>query len=274
MKRALKQSVTLNNGVEMPVLGFGVWKTKDGDEVFHAVKTAIETGYRSIDTASVYGNETGVGKAIQASGIPTSDLFVTTKVYNDEQGYDETLRAFEKSLEKLQLEQLDLYLIHWPIKEKFKETWRAMERLYKEGRTKAIGVCNFQIHHLERLLADAEIVPAVDQVEFHPLLTQRDLLQFCRNQGIQLEAWSPLMHGHLDEVDLSEIAQKYGKTPAQIILRWDIQQQVVTIPKSVTPSRIVENADIFDFELDEEELAYITALNQNRRFGRDPHSFD
>src|SRR5690625_4343785 len=138
MKRALKQSVTLNNGVEMPVLGFGVWKTKDGDEVFHVVKTSIETGYRSIDTASVYGNETGVGKAIQASGIPTSDLFVTTKVYNDEQGYDETLRAFEKSLEKLQLEQLDLYLIHWPIKEKFKETWRAMERLYKEGRTKAI----------------------------------------------------------------------------------------------------------------------------------------
>lgn len=274
MKPALTQSVTLNNGVKMPILGFGVWKTKDGDEVFHAVKHAIQSGYRLIDTAAVYRNEGGVGEAIKASGVSRDELFVTTKVYNDQQGYDETLKAFEGSLEKLQMDEIDLYLIHWPVKEKFKDTWKAMERIYKEGRAKAIGVCNFHIHHLERLLEDAEVVPAVNQVEFHPLLTQRELLKYCREKGIQLEAWSPLMHGNLHEVDLSDLAAKYGKTPAQIILRWDIQQGVVTIPKSVTPSRIEENSQIFDFELSEEDMDKMTALNQDRRFGRDPRSFD
>ncbi|MGN7355739.1 aldo/keto reductase [Paenibacillus sp. SAF-054] len=260
----------LNNGVTMPWLGFGTYQAK-GNEVYEAVKVALETGYRSIDTAAVYGNEQEVGKAIAESGIARNEIFVTTKVWNDDQGYDSTLRAFEESQKRLGLNVIDLYLIHWPGKDKFKDTWKAMERLYDEGSIRAIGVSNFHVHHLKELMKDSNVMPAVDQVELHPGLIQQELQDFCGAQGIQIEAWSPLMKGKLsDNTTLLGIAQKYGKTPAQIILRWDIQNKIVTIPKSVTPSRIRENAEIFDFELSQDELKQIDALNGNKRIGTDP----
>lgn len=267
-------TTVLNNGVRMPWLGLGVWKTKEGDEVVQAVQHALEAGYRSIDTAAVYGNETGVGQALQASSIPRDLLFVTTKVWNADQGYDSTLRAFEESRRKLQLEVIDLYLIHWPVKGNYKETWKALEKLYKDGLVRAIGVSNFKVHHLEDLLQDSEIVPAVNQVEFHPLLNQQELRTFCKEHKIQLEAWSPLMQGNLDLPLLSELADKYGKTPAQIILRWDLQHGVVTIPKSIRESRIRENIDVFDFTLSDEDMARLDGLNQDRRFGPDPDHID
>ena len=273
--KQLSDSVKLANGVEMPRLGLGVWKAKDGEEVENAVKAAIETGYRLIDTAAVYKNEEGVGKATKASGIMREELFITTKVWNDQQGYESTLQAFEESRKKLGLEYLDLYLIHWPVKEKFKETWKALEKLYQDGWVKAIGVSNFQVHHLKDLIADAKVKPMVNQVEFHPYLTQKELLSYCKEENIQMEAWSPLMQGEVVRVDvIKELAEKYGKTPAQIVLRWDLQHGVVTIPKSVKEHRIRENADVFDFELSPEDMDKLDALNKNHRFGPDPDNFD
>lgn len=258
----------------MPWFGLGVWQTPDGEAVEQAIQYALDAGYRHIDTAAIYGNEAGVGNAIKRSGLPREDLFITTKLWNSEQGYDSTLRAFEESLKRLQLDYVDLYLIHWPVKGKYIETWKAFETLYKEGRVKSIGVSNFQVHHLKDILEHGTIVPAVNQVEFHPLLTQTELRAFCKEHGIQLEAWSPLMQGHLDLPVLQELAKHYGKTPAQIVLRWDLQHEVVTIPKSVRQARIVENAGIFDFELSEEDMAKLDSLNQNKRFGADPDNFN
>lgn len=270
----LRSFTTLNNGVKMPWLGLGVWRVEEGDEVISSVRHALEAGYVSIDTAAVYGNEEGVGTAIRESGVDRGELFVTSKVWNADHGYDATLAAYETSLGKLGLDYLDLYLIHWPVKGKFTETWRAMERLYADDRVRAIGVSNFHVHHLQELLAGAKTVPAVDQVEFHPLLSQVELRRFCKEQGIQLEAWSPLMQGNLDLPLLAELAAKYGKSPAQIVLRWDLQRGVVTIPKSITAHRIRENADVFDFELSAADMAAIDALNANRRFGSDPDNFN
>ena len=222
--KKLSDTVKLANGVEMPRLGLGVWKAKDGEEVQNAVKAAIQTGYRLIDTAAVYKNEEGVGKAIKESGVSREDLFITTKVWNDDQGYESTLQAFEESRKKLGLEYIDLYLIHWPVKGRYKETWKALEKLYEDGLVKAIGVSNFQVHHLKDLLSDAKVKPMVNQVEFHPYLTQKELLSYCNEENIQLEAWSPLMQGEVVRVDvIKELAEKYGKTPAQIVLRWDLQ---------------------------------------------------
>lgn len=270
----IKDCTILANGVNMPWLGFGVYKVEEGAEVERSVKTAIETGYRSIDTAAFYGNEVGVGKAIRASNIPREELFITTKVWNDRQGYEETLKAFEESRSKLNLDYVDLYLVHWPISGKYKETWKALEKLYKEGLVKAIGVCNFKIHHLEDLLKDSEINPMVNQVEFHPRLTQKELLGFCKDHDIQLEAWGPLMRGQiLDHPTLVEIANQYSKTPAQVVLRWEIQLGVITIPKSSHDHRIKENADLFDFELSLEDMTKIDDLNQNERTGPDPDEF-
>ena len=274
MAAQITDCTVLNNGVEMPWLGFGVWKVKDGDQVKQAVRTAIETGYRSIDTAAVYKNESGVGEAIRESGISRDKLFLTTKVWNSDQGYETTLRAFNESMKKLKVDRLDLYLIHWPVKGKFTETWKALEKLYRDGYVRAIGVCNFNPHHLEELLASCEVPPVINQVEFHPLLVQRDLLTYCRARRIQLEAWSPLMQGNLNLPLLQELAEKYGKSPAQIVLRWDLDQKIVTIPKSVTPERIRQNADVFDFTLEAEDLERISRLNQNRRFGADPDNFN
>ncbi|OMD37036.1 MULTISPECIES: aldo/keto reductase [Paenibacillus] len=265
---------TLNDGVTMPWLGLGVYKTKDGEEVIHAVKTAIELGYRSIDTAAGYNNEDGVGQAIRECGVARDELFITTKVRNPDQGYESTLKAFEVSRRKLGLDYIDLYLIHWPVAGKYRETWKALIHLQKEGLIKSIGVSNFQIHHLKDIIEDTGIVPVVNQVEFHPLLTQRELLKYANEQGIQLEAWSPLMQGNLDLPLLNELAEKYGKTPAQIVLRWDLQQGVITIPKSVNADRIKENAGFFDFTLSDEDVKAIEDLNQDHRFGPDPDNFN
>ncbi|WP_064199328.1 aldo/keto reductase [Brevibacillus brevis] len=279
MAKNLQDTTILYNGVKMPWFGLGVFKVEEGPELENAVKTAIKHGYRSIDTAAIYGNEEGVGRGIREglkeAGISREELFVTSKVWNADLGYESTLAAYEASLKKLNLEYLDLYLIHWPVEGKFKEARRALETLYKEGRVKAIGVSNFHIHHLKELMKDAEIKPMVNQVEHHPRLTQKELQDFCREQGIQFEAWSPLMQGQLlDNPVLKEIANKHHKSIAQVILRWDLQNGVVTIPKSTKEHRIVENASVFDFELTKEEMDRIDGLNQNHRVGPDPDKFD
>jgi diketogulonate reductase-like aldo/keto reductase len=275
LAKHLQDVTVLHNGVKMPWLGLGVWKAKEGEEVKQAVRWALEAGYRSIDTAAIYRNEEGVGKALKESGVSREEVFVTTKVWNADQGYETTLKAFEESRRRLGLEYIDLYLIHWPVKGKYKETWKALEKLYKDGYVRAIGVSNFQVHHLQDVMADAEIKPMVNQVEFHPYLTQKELLAFCREHQIQLEAWSPLMQGEVVNVPLiRELAEKYGKTPAQIVLRWDLQHGVVTIPKSVKKERILENAAVFDFELSAEDMTKLDALNRNHRFGPDPDNFD
>ncbi|UAL52222.1 aldo/keto reductase [Bacillus sp. CMF21] len=267
----LKDSVILSNGVKMPWMGLGVFKVKNGEEAVQSVKAAIKNGYRSVDTAAIYQNEESVGQAIKECGVPREELFITTKLWNSEQGYESTLNAFETSMNKLGLDYLDLYLIHWPGKDKYKETWKAFEKLYKERRVRAIGVSNFQIHHLEDLIAAAEIKPMVNQVEFHPHLTQKDLMAYCTKEEIRLEAWSPLKQGQLlNEPVIEKIAKKYNKSIAQVILRWDLHHEVITIPKSVKEQRIVENADIFDFELTSEEIAEIDGLNQDSRAGSHP----
>ncbi|OAB41681.1 aldo/keto reductase [Paenibacillus glacialis] len=279
MPNNLQATTTLHNGVKMPWFGLGVYKAQDGDEVIQAVKTAIKNGYRSIDTAAVYKNEEGVGQAVrealEESGLSRDDLFITSKVWNSDQGYESTLAAFETTMTNLGLEKLDLYLVHWPVNGKYKDTWRALEQLYKDGRVRAIGVSNFHVHHLQDLLPDAEIKPMVNQIEYHPRLAQLELHTFCKEQGIQLEAWSPLMQGKLlDNSTLQELANKLGKSVAQVILRWDLQNGVVTIPKSTTEHRIIENADVFNFELSAEDMEQINALNENLRTGPDPDNFN
>lgn len=279
MVNSLQDTTTLANGVKMPWLGLGVFKVEEGQEVENSVYWALKHGYRSIDTAAVYGNEKGVGegikKGMEAFSLSREDLFITSKVWNSDLGYEETLTAYEASLEKLGLEYLDLYLIHWPVEGKYKDAWRAMEKLYKDGKVKAIGVSNFHIHHLEDLMKDAEVKPMVDQVECHPQLTQRELKAFCDEQGIQMEAWSPLAQGQLlDNPVLKEIAERHNKSVAQVILRWDLQYGIVTIPKSIKEHRIIENADVFDFELSDEEMNRIFELNQDQRVGPDPDNFD
>lgn len=273
MVNRLAESTELSNGVKMPWLGLGVWRVEEGQVVENAVRSALKIGYRSIDTAAIYGNEQGVGKAVAESGISREELFITTKVWNEDQGYDKTLKAFEESRRKLGLEYVDLYLIHWPGKDKYKDTWKALEKLYKEGLVRAIGVSNFHTHHLDNLLADAEVVPMVNQVETHPLLSQKELLQYCKEHRIQMEAWSPLMQGNLDHPVLKEIAEAHGKSPAQIVLRWDLQNGVVVIPKSINEHRIKENSEIFDFELSAEEMEKIDGMNENKRFGSNPDEF-
>ena len=277
--KSLQDTVELHNGVKMPWFGLGVFKVQEGDEVVQSVKAAIRNGYRSIDTAAVYKNEEGVGQGLsevlEETGLKREDIFITSKVWNSDQGYESTLKAYDESLKKLGLDYLDLYLVHWPVKGKYKETWRALETLYKEGRVRAIGVSNFHIHHLEDVLADAEVKPMVNQVEYHPRLAQEKLRAFCREQGIQLEAWSPLAQGQLlEDETLKEIASKYNKSVAQVILRWDLQNEVVTIPKSIKEHRIIENADIFDFELSQGDMERISGLNEDRRVGPDPDNFD
>ncbi|WP_339225414.1 aldo/keto reductase [Paenibacillus sp. FSL H8-0332] len=275
MMMNLKSATKLANGVEMPWFGLGVFKVQEGQEVIDSVKAAIKAGYRSIDTASVYGNEEGVGQAIRESGVAREELFITTKVWNTEQGYDSTLAAFDQSLSKLGLDYADLYLVHWPIRAKYKDTWRAIEKLYADGKVRAIGVSNFQINHLEDLLADATVKPMVNQVELHPLLNQLELREYCKAQGIQIEAWAPLAQGHLlDNEVLADIAARHNKTLPQVILRWDLQNGIVTIPKSVKEERIIANADIFDFELSEEEISRINGLNRDQRFGSHPDRFN
>ncbi|MBN1440514.1 MAG: aldo/keto reductase [Anaerolineales bacterium] len=275
MINSIKDCALLNNGLKMPWLGFGVFKVSDGREVEEAVRCALDCGYRSIDTAALYGNERGVGKAIRESGIPRGEIFLTTKVWNEDQRAKRTAGAFEESLDRLDMEYVDLYLVHWPVQGCYLETWRAMERIHQSGRAKAVGVSNFLVHHLEDILREGGTTPAVNQVEFHPLLLQPELLAFCRNHRIQLEAWSPLMQGRIfAEEAVQTLAGKYGRTPAQIVLRWDLQHEVVTIPKSVRRERIAENARIFDFELSEEDMQLLDSLDAGKRVGPDPDTFN
>ncbi len=261
----------------MPQLGFGVWQVPD-QEATPAVEKALEVGYRSIDTAKVYENEAGVGRALANSDVPREELFITTKVWNSDQGFSNTLKAFDASLDRLGLEYVDLYLIHWPTPEfdEYVETYKALEKLYHDGRVKAIGVCNFNIEHLQRLIDECEIVPAVNQVECHPYLQQQELKDFCQQHDIYLEAWSPLMQGGevLGNGTVKEIASQYGKTPAQIIIRWHLQADHIVIPKSVTPSRIEENFNVFDFELSGEDMDKIAKLNRNERKGPEPNDMN
>lgn len=273
-------SVTLNNGLEMPLVGYGVFRVPDGEDLAEAVKMAIETGYRSIDTAQIYRNEEGVGRGIRAAiaeGLVTrEELFVTSKVWNDGLSYEETLAAYDNSLEKLGLDYLDLYLIHWPgIDTNHVEVYKALEKIYQDGRVRSIGVSNFHVRHLENLLAQTTVVPVINQIEFHPHLTQEEVRAYCREHGIQVEAWSPLMNGALLEEELIQrLAVKYDKTPAQIVLRYDVQHNVVTIPKTMTPSRMKENLSIFDFVLTDEEMAQMDAMNDGLRCGPDPEKFN
>ncbi|OOC62667.1 aldo/keto reductase [Paenibacillus ihbetae] len=267
--------VTLNNGVKMPQLGFGVFQVGN-QETAEAVSTALKIGYTSIDTAMIYKNEEGVREAIKNED--REKLFITTKVWNTDHGYEKTLAAFEGSLERLGLDYIDLYLIHWPapMYDEYIDTYKALEKLYKDGRVKAIGVCNFEIEHLERLLAETEILPVLNQVECHPYLAQNELKAFCREHNIYVEAWSPLERGGnvLKDQTITKIAEKYGKSPAQVVLRWHLQNHTIVIPKTVTPSRMEENIQVFDFELSHEDMEAINQLDSGRRTGPHPNEMN
>jgi len=268
-------TVNLSNGVVMPQLGLGVWRSEPGAETEQAVRWALDAGYRHSDTAAIYQNEESVGKGVTESAVPRDEVFVTTKVWNTDQGYDTTLRAIDVSLKKLGLDYVDLYLVHWPVKGKFKDTWRAMETIYESGRAKAIGVSNFLVHHLEDLLESAKVAPMVNQVEFHPRLQQAELLAYDQKHGIAHEAWAPIMKGRVNDIpELQAIAKKHGKSPVQVTIRWELQKGVVTIPKSVHQKRIVDNADVFDFELSAEEMAIIDGLDAGERVGPHPDEID
>lgn len=277
-------TVKLHNGVSMPQLGLGVWKAKDGEETSQAVEAAIATGYRSIDTASLYGNEGGVGQGIKQSGVAREDLFVTSKLWNSDQGYDKTLAAFDASMERLELDYLDLYLIHWPAPKLglAAESWRALEKLYADGRVKAIGVCNFQPEHLKELAVTAKIVPMINQIELNPYFQQQETRDYCTEHGIQVESWSPIGGSGgggndirlLDQPVLASIGATHHKSPAQVVIRWHLQNGLVVIPKSVHAERIEQNFDVFDFMLGEEEMHQINALETGERSGPDPQEMN
>jgi diketogulonate reductase-like aldo/keto reductase len=278
MSLKIRDTLQLNSGRHIPLLGFGTWQLKDGQEVKDAVTTALKVGYRHIDTASAYDNESGVGQAVRESGLPRSQVFVTTKIWNDDirQGRAAVIQACEDSLERLGLSYVDLLLLHWPIVGKDREAWKALEQLYHDGKARSIGVSNYLPHHLDALLQSGVAVrPMVNQIEFHPYLLQPVLAATCRKQGIVRAAWSPLMQGKITEVpEIAEIARQHGKTPAQIVLHWDLQHQVVTLPRSSNPQRIAENAALFDFELSPADIAVLDQLDRHQRFGPDPEHFD
>lgn len=268
-------TVTLNNHIKIPQLGLGVYKSLEGEEAYNAVRWALEAGYRHIDTAALYGNETSVGRALRDSGIPRNELFVTTKVWNTAMREDRQEAAFRDSLDKLGCGYVDLYLVHWPVPGKYIETWTRLEVIYKSGEIRAIGVSNFNRHHIETLMETAEITPAVNQIELHPLLSQPELTAWCREKGIAITAWSPLGQGNLlTHPVITSVAKSHGVGEAQIILRWHLQHGNIVIPKSIHRDRILRNADLYGFELTADDMSRIDALNQNSRFGADPETFD
>ena len=271
MELTIKSTKRLHNGVEMPRFGLGVFKMKEKETAVNAMLTAIKAGYPAIDTAAIYDNEREVGEAIRASDVKREELFITSKVWNTDQGYDNTLRAFEASLERLGFDYLDLYLTHWAMPDTYVETYRALQRLYDEKLVRAIGVSNHQQHHLEKILATANTKPMVNQIELHPQLTQEPLRRFCADHEIAVTSWSPLARARLmEDPVLAEIGDAHGKTVAQVVIRWHLQNDLIVIPKSVTPSRIVENANVYDFSLTEEEMTRIDGLNQDWRTGTHP----
>lgn len=261
----------LNNGVEMPMLGIGVWQMAAGKETLDALGFAFEVGYRHVDTAKLYGNEREVGQAVRASGIPREDIFVTTKLWNTDHGFKKALAAFDRSLASLGLDYVDLYLIHWPETGLRGDSWRALEKIYDEGKVRAIGVSNYTIRHLQEVLDAGSVVPAVNQVEFHPWLYQKDLLDYCRNKGILLEAYSPLTKGKmLKDRELGKVAKRYGRSHAQILIRWVLQHDMVVIPKSSNRKRIRENAETFDLELSGEDMSLLDSFNRDLHVTWDP----
>jgi diketogulonate reductase-like aldo/keto reductase len=268
-------TVMLNDGVEIPQLGFGVFNVAPGSQVERAVTTALAAGYRHIDTATIYRNEEGVGRAVAASGLDRANVFITTKLWNNAQGYESTLNALDSSLELLGMDYVDLYLVHWPKPDLTRDTWQAMEELHAAGKTRAIGVSNFLPHHLDLLLEVATVPPAINQIEFHPNLQSPALVDYCQDRGIVLEAWSPLKRGRvLDDPELQTIAAAHGVTTAQVVLRWMLQRGIVTIPKSVTPARIAANADLYGFSLSDSDIAAVDALDRDERIGPHPDRID
>ncbi|WNG27074.1 aldo/keto reductase [Cystobacter fuscus] len=271
MELNLQSTVTLNNGVEIPRLGLGVYLASRGEETRQAVRSALAAGYRHIDTARVYGNERDVGAAVRESGLPREDIFVTTKLWNSDQGYDSALQACARSLKELGLEYVDLYLIHWPVQGRRLDSWRALETLLRDGRCRAIGVSNFMEHHLDELLARAQVVPAVNQVEQHPFLHQPSLLRHCADKGIAVEAYSPLTKGlRLTDPRLVEVARRHGRSTAQVLIRWCLQHGMIVIPKSAHAARIRENATVYDFSLSPEDMRQLDGLNEDLYTGWDP----
>lgn len=269
----MNKRLSLNDGNDIPVLALGVWRSHENTK--QAVLEALEAGYRHIDTASVYKNEEAVGEAIKESGIPREELFITTKLWNQDMRDHKVMEAFESSLKKLGLDYVDLYLIHWPVKNEYIPSYKVMEEIYRSGRAKAIGVSNFKTHHLQDLLDNTEIVPAVNQMEFNPQMQDYDILEMCIEKGIVFEAWSPLGSGAcLDDEQIKEIGKKYNKSAAQVIIRWLLQKGIVVFPKSVHEARIKENANVFDFELTNEDMKLIDGMNRNLRTGADPDNFD
>lgn len=267
-------AITLNNGITIPQVGLGVWQAAEGEEVETAVLSALQSGYRLIDTAAIYGNEVGVGRAMKESGVAREEIFLTTKLWNANHAYDDALRAFDESLSRLDCGTIDLYLIHWPLpmEGQFTQAWKALEKLYSDGRVRAIGVSNFKPHHLDELLREAHIVPSVNQIELHPMLQQHETRAYCQEKGIAIESYSPLMRGGevIENPLIVAMAQKHGKTAAQVVLRWHVQSGFIVIPKSVNPQRIRENFALFDFELSQEEMQAIAGLDAGRRLGADP----
>lgn len=264
MSFSLNSMAKLNNGIHIPMLGLGVYQIPPGKSTIKAVKYALEIGYKHIDTAIIYGNESDVGKSLRDSNVKREDIFITTKVWNSDQGYDSTLKAFESSLKRLGLSFVDLYLIHWPVGKKINETWKALNKLLYNGKVKAIGVSNYSIDELQETIQNSDIVPAINQVEFHPFLYRKDLLQFCKNNAIQLEAYSPLTRGkRLNHHEVINIAERYNKSPAQILIRWSLQHDLVVIPKSSHTKRILENSQVFNFNIDQKDMELLNSLNEN-----------
>ena len=275
MKLNINSKLKLNNGVEIPILGLGTYLSEQGYQAFEAINYALDAGYRHFDTAAFYFNEESVGKAIRESSIDRKEIFVTTKVWNSDHGYEKTLKAFELSMKKLDIEYADLYLVHWPVEKLRRETWKALEKIYNEGLVRAIGVSNYTIQHLEELLEDCTIEPAVNQVEYHPFLYQKKLRDYCRSKNIVLESYSPLTKGQrIDDKHLTEIAKKYHKTNAQILIRWNLEQEVVVIPKSSNKERIIENSKVFDFTIKPEDMEKLNALNEGYRCTWDPSEIE